>query len=213
MSKLPIHMETREEIGEKLISPSALRNRDPIADVLLPVLTGNARVLEIAAGTGQHAAYFCALRPDINWQPTDIDAKSRQSQNAYRRGFEAQIQPSIALDMTAQDWGRNLGRFDAIYCANMVHIAPWEAALGLAAGARQVLKPGGSLILYGPFLDGKNSAPSNLDFDRNLKSRNPAWGVRDLHSVKHIFAQNGLGFVRAVSMPRDNFFLEFTAAK
>ncbi len=207
--KPPSHMETRKTIGQKLVSPSSLRNGSPIAQKLLPLLAKNARVLEIASGTGQHGAYMCEQRSDINWQFTDIDQEARQSQNAYAQDFPRQMNPSLHVDVTADNWQSKLEAADVIYCANMVHIAPWEAALGLAKGAKKLLGGNGVLCIYGPFLLERNSAQSNLDFNASLKSRNPQWGVRTLESVKHIFADEGLYLHSAMDLPRDNYFLVF----
>lgn len=208
-NKLPVHLEIRENNGGKLISPSAQRNCVPIAEMLSPFIPENGKVLEIASGTGQHGAHMCALRPDIGWQMTDIDAVSRRSQNAYAAEFSSQMPPSYSLDMTKGKWWQSVGVPDVIYCANMIHIAPWEAALGLAKGAQILARNEGVVCLYGPFLlEGENAA-SNLEFDVSLKRRNPAWGVRTLESVKHIFADSGLDLHSATEMPRNNMFLVF----
>ncbi|PHR94306.1 MAG: hypothetical protein COA69_01545 [Robiginitomaculum sp.] len=206
---LAAHLETRERVGEKLVSPSAQRNCGPIGQTLAPFLPENAHVLEIASGTGQHGAHMCGLRADIHWQMSDIDAPSRASQNAYALDFPKQMRPSLPLDMMLEGWWQAVSGIDVIYCANMIHIAPWEAALGLAQGCARLLQNGGMLCLYGPFLLEEDSAVSNLEFDHSLKGRNPKWGVRTLESVKHIFADRGLNLRTAIEMPRNNLFLVF----
>lgn len=206
---LPVHLEARDQVGEKLVSPSALRNCGPIGQTLMPFLPENAHVLEIASGTGQHGAHMCGLRVDIHWQMSDIDGPSRVSQNAYALDFSKRMRPSLPLDMMAGDWWQAVPDIDVIYCANMIHIAPWEAVLGLAKGCAELLKGEGVLCLYGPFLLGVDSAASNLEFDRSLKGRNPEWGVRTLESVKHIFADCGLNLRTAIEMPRNNLLLVF----
>lgn len=190
-------------------APSASRNAGPIAERLEVLLPQNARVLEIASGTGQHGAHFCAVRSDIHWQYTDIDAQALSSQTAYAGENPAQLSAPITLDVTADNWWISTANIDVIYCANMIHIAPWAAALGLAKGAGKLLPAGGLMMLYGPFLEGEGSAPSNLAFDQSLKARNPQWGVRNLEAVKHIFADNGLNFLQKLGMPRDNNLLVF----
>ncbi|PHR59333.1 MAG: hypothetical protein COA43_09365 [Robiginitomaculum sp.] len=205
----PVHMEMRDRVGEKLFSPSAERNRSVIGKHLVGVLPKNAHVLEIASGTGQHAAHVCGLRKDIKWQMSDIDAPSRQSQNAYAQDLPRQLPLSLTLDVTREKWWQDLGNTDVIYCANMIHIAPWDAALGLAKGGSIILQNGGVLCLYGPFLTGETTASSNLAFDRSLKARNSHWGVRNLDSVKHIFADRGLNSCTVMDMPQNNLFLIF----
>ncbi len=210
--KPPIHLENRTESGDKKFSPTAANNRAPISEVLLPLLSPNARVLEIASGTGEHALYICKRRPDIIWQTSDPDADSRASQNAWAREAEGRIKSSLDIDTMQEDWMHDLAEFDAIYCANMIHIAPWEAAIGLAKGAQKLLKLGQICVLYGPFKEGEKTAPSNLDFDASLKSRNPAWGVRDLEAVKHIFELHGFNLTQQTAMPKNNQILVFKRA-
>ena len=193
----------------KLAAPSSERNCAPIGAQLENLLPENANVLEIASGTGQHGAHMCGLRPDISWQYTDIDEEYLGSQTAYAEDGPGELKPPVRVDVTVENWWQEFSDINAIYCANMIHIAPWEAALGLARGAGKLLSANGILCLYGPFLFGTNSAKSNLNFDISLKNRNPKWGVRTLDSVKHIFADAGLNLTSTIEMPRDNFLLVF----
>ena len=222
MTHTPIHLENRTQDGARKFSPTAANNRGPIGEVISPLIAQNAKVLEIASGTGEHALHMCGLRPDILWQPTDPDADSRASQNAWAselraHEFEAdkaggQMLPSLDIDTTQEDWTSKVGSCDLIYCANMIHIAPWEAAIGMVKGAAQLLSKGQLFILYGPFKEGEATAPSNLDFDISLKSRNPAWGVRDLEDVKHIFELHGFNAQQRTAMPKNNQILVFKRA-
>lgn len=209
MTRPPIHLENRTSIGVKKFSPTAARNKSAIFDALSPHLSKHLRVLEIAAGTGEHAHFMCSRRPDLTWQPTDPDAESRASQNAWREGVESQMAESKNLDVLKVDWDKNISGYDAVYCANMIHIAPLDALYGLAKGTSRLLRRGQILALYGPFLDGENSAPSNLEFSANLKSKNSLWGVRELDSVKHIFADVGFNEKARVNMPNNNRLLIF----
>ena len=209
----PIALEERSDIGGRLVSPSAGRNREVISAMLAEHLPRGARVLEIASGTGEHAVASCAKRPDILWQPSDPDEASRASQNAWAPACEGQILPALDINTMQTGWAESLGHFDAVFCANMIHIAPWEAALGFAAGSGALCSKGGKVILYGPFLEGEQTAPSNLSFDASLKSRNPAWGVRKLDSVKHIFSQAGFTLDAPIVMPKENRTLIFTKSQ
>jgi len=210
-SKDPIHLESRDEVaGLRLQSPSAGRNAGPIADQLVDILPIDARVLEIASGTGEHAVAICSIRSDLIWQNSDPDKRSRDSQDGWREDLPDQIKSSLTIDTTDENWWENLSKFDAIYCANMIHIAPWEAAMGLAIGAANLLKQGGLIILYGPFLEGELTAQSNLQFDANLKARNSSWGVRSLDSVKHMFADVGFNLSARIEMPAENRLLIFS---
>ncbi len=189
-------------------SPAALRNREPILAALQTHLPPNAaHVLEIASGTGEHAMFMAQNLPHLVWQPSDPDAANRASIAAYREDCGlANLRTPIELDATAATWP--VAACDAIFCANMVHIAPWQATLGLLAGAKRTLKSSGVLVLYGPYLeDGVPTAASNLAFDADLRARNPAWGLRRLADVSAAAA--GFDGPQRVAMPANNLCLVF----
>ncbi|WP_440957499.1 DUF938 domain-containing protein [Oceanicaulis sp. LC35] len=205
----PIALEDRAEHGVRMSSPSAARNREPITLALKDRLPEGARVLEIASGTGEHALAVVGARPDLSWTPSDPDPRSRASQNAWAEDAEGRIRPSLDLDVCAKGWWENLEAVDALYCANMIHIAPWEAAEGLFEGASQLLAPKGGLYLYGPFLEGAETAASNLDFDASLKQRDPSWGVRSIEAVDALAARCGFARTERLVMPSNNLMLTF----
>jgi SAM-dependent methyltransferase len=167
-------------------------------------------VLEIASGTGQHVAHFAPALPALVWLPSDIDPQLHTSIAAWTAGL-SNVRPPIVLDATAADWP--VPALDAVYAANVVHIAPWEVCLGLLAGAGRHLVPGGLLVLYGPYrIDGEHTAPSNAVFDRQLRSSDPRWGVRDLEAVRDAAAPHGLRLEERVAMPANNQTVIFRRA-
>lgn len=185
----------------RLVFPATERNREPILAVLTRLLPPRGLVLEVASGSGEHAAYFAA-RLDVTWQPSDPDPTHRASIDDWCAGL---CPPALALD-AAKPWP--IDRADAVFCANMVHIAPWEACLGLLAGAAAVLAPGAPLVMYGPFQrHGAHTSPSNEAFDASLRARNPAWGVRDLDQIAALATAFRLDEV--VAMPSNNFTAVF----
>ena len=192
-------------------SPAAARNAGPILSVLRSHLPARGRVLEIAAGTGQHALAFAQALPDIDWTPSDPDASARASIDAWRAtAAPPNLNPPLSLDASdPSTWPS--GPFDALVCINMVHISPWTATEGLMAGAASVLaSPGGLLILYGPYLEAEvETAPTNLAFDADLKRRDPAWGLRDRDAVAALARTKGLVLTRRVVMPANNLTLLF----
>jgi hypothetical protein len=195
--------------GDKRHAPATLRNRDAIVAVLRDWLPATGSVLEVASGSGEHALHFAAAFPDMDWQPTDPDPAGLTSIAAYRvdAGL-ANIAPPIALDAASDVWP--LDRADAILCINMVHISPWEATTGLLAGAVRLLARGAPLILYGPYFEpDAPTAESNLAFDASLRSRNPAWGLRDTDAVKAAAVDAGLAFAERRAMPANNLMLLF----
>lgn len=209
MSETPIALEDRIVEGKRRFSPSAERNKCLIADQMKSLLFHDSHILEIASGTGEHGHAVCAVRDDISWQYSDPDEASRLSQDDWRQDYPMQLRPSLPLDMTAPEWWGGMPDYDVIYSANMIHIAPIEACYGLAFGAAHLLKKGGLVLLYGPFLDGKFSAASNLEFDKTLKSRNSTWGVREQEFVKHIFAKAGFNQSSLIPMPKNNHLCLF----
>ena len=194
----------------RLDFPATGRNAEPILAVLKDVLPATGTVLEVASGSGQHVARFASEFPTLHWQPTDLDAEHRRSIEAWTADIENVDQP-IALDASAKPWP--VEQADAIICVNMIHIAPWSAGLGLLAGAGRILEPGAPLYLYGPYMiDGAHTADSNAQFDASLKSRDPAWGLRDLGDVTRVAAEHGLHLDKTVPMPANNFSVVFRKA-
>jgi SAM-dependent methyltransferase len=185
------------------------RNKGPILAVLRDVLPATARVLEIASGTGQHAEHFTAEMPGWTWQPTDGDALALPGIAARCVG-RGRVLPPLHLDVLSPTWPVAPAAFDALYCANMLHISPWATCAALMRGAARHLRPGGVLALYGPYLvDGEPTAPGNVAFDRDLRARNALWGLRRLADVVDGAQREGLGFVKRVAMPANNLVLIF----
>jgi SAM-dependent methyltransferase len=188
----------------KLDAPAAGRNREPLAAVLREMLPAQGLVLEVASGTGQHAAYFAGLFPGLVWQPSDHDPEALASIRAWRKEAARQnLREPLVLDASAAEWP--LERADAILCVNMVHISPWAATEGLLRGAGRLLAADAPLILYGPYRRaGVPTAPSNEAFDASLRARNPEWGLRGLEAVAAEARRHGLGFDRLFEMPANN---------
>ncbi len=204
----------REDRGAdiRLRSPSAARNREPILGVLKRVLPREGEVLEIASGTGEHAVHFARGLPGLIWRPSDPDEAARASIAAWIAEERlANLRPPLEIDARSKHWGVGAASIDAVVSLNMIHIAPWDAALGLIAGAARVLKPAGVLFLYGPFTrDGEHTAPSNESFDASLKARDPRWGVRDVKAVADEAQARGFSLCEIEEMPANNLSLIFT---
>lgn len=193
-------------------SAAAERNKAPILARLSRVLPAAAAVLEIASGSGQHAAHCAAAHPAWCWQPSDADARALPGIAAHCAGL-ANVRPPLLLDVLARPWPSALGRFDALYCANMLHISPWTTCAGLMAGASTHLRAGGALVLYGPyFVDGETPAASNIGFDADLRLRDPNWGLRRLADVVREARHAGLDFAQRFDMPANNLLLVFRQA-
>lgn len=192
-------------------APATLRNRDAILAVLQRVLpTTGGVLLEIASGSGEHAVHLAASLPGWSWQPSDVDPGALASIAAWIAETSARtVLPPLRLDASDEPWPIDQP-VHAVFSANMVHIAPPEAARGLLAGAGRHLVSGGTLVIYGPFkIGGAHTAPSNQAFDADLRARDPRWGVRDLEWLQELGAQSGLVFEERVAMPANNQTLIF----
>jgi len=191
-------------------APAAQRNREPILAVLRDVLPPVGLVLEIAAGSGEHAVHFARAFPALAWQPTDPDAAARTSIDAWveEEGADT-VRPALALDAAGDVWP--VTQADALVCINMIHISPWDATLGLLRGAARVLPAGAPLFLYGPYRrEGHAIEPSNAAFDESLKSRDPRWGLRLLEDVTACAEEQGFALQKVIEMPANNLSVVFT---
>lgn len=211
----PVALEQRGvSTDRRMFSPSAARNSAPILAVLKHVLPTHGAVLEIGCGTGEHAVCFAEAMPDLTWQPSDPDADARASTAGWIAFAGLKNVPApLDIDVSASLWGvEHKAPFDAIVSLNMIHIAPWAASLGLFAGAGRLLRAGGLLVLYGPFMrDGVHNAPSNAAFDTSLKARNPSWGVRDIADIERVGAACGLRLREIIEMPANNLSVVFSS--
>lgn len=191
------------------LSPAAERNKRPILDVLRPLLPEHAHVLEIASGTGQHAAWFAAAMPGWRWQPTDFQADALPSIRAWAAdNSSGNVLAPLQLDVLAPSWPVEPAAFDGIYCANMLHIAPWTTCAALMQGAARHLTQQGLLITYGPYLeDGVPTSAGNLAFDEGLRRENPAWGIRRREDVEQEARRAGLVLRERHALPANNLLL------
>lgn len=190
-------------------APATQRNRDPILEVLRPLLPARGVVLEIASGSGEHAVHFASALPALTFQPSDPDARGRASIEAWRdQARLPNLLPPLALDAARTPWP--IAAADAVVCINMIHISPWSAAEGLIRGAASILPAGAPLYLYGPYLRaGVETAPSNLAFDADLRRRDPEWGLRDLDAMTALAASHGFLPPDLTEMPANNLSVVF----
>lgn len=207
------------EADGRLDAPAFHRNHAPIWTVLSKFLEGRSGdALEIGSGTGQHAAEFARQSPSITWWPSDHLDSHIRSISAWRAHSQlGNLRAPIPLDASQADWRfaeRGLpARFLAVFCANVIHIAPWSVAEGILAGAGRHLRPDGRLFLYGPFRrDGAHNSPGNVTFDANLRRDNPDWGVRDTADLRTLAERNGLRLAEISEMPANNAILAFERA-
>lgn len=201
---------------QRLQSPAAARNRDPILAVLREHLPPQARVLELASGSGEHGVHVARAMPGWQWQPSDTNPAALASINAWQdKGLSGDLATNllapVALDVTSRwpaEW--QAAAFDAIVAINLIHISPWQVTQTLMRRANEYLSDNGVLFLYGPYRrGGQHTAPSNQAFDADLKARESSWGLRDLERVEAEATANGLVLERVVEMPANNLSVIF----
>lgn len=190
-------------------APAAVRNREPILDVLQKVLPPQGTILEIGSGSGEHAVFAAPRLHGRIWQPTDVDPEALASIEAWREELSAEnLLAPRRLDARERPWPFRV--LSAVIAINVIHISPWEVCEALVEGAGEALQPGGVLYLYGPFrIDGRHTTLSNEAFDTNLRARDPAWGVRDLTDVRRLAERHGLQEQGLFPMPANNFSVVF----
>jgi hypothetical protein len=209
----------RLETGGRLDAPAFHRNHQAIGALLARFLAGKSGdAVEAGSGTGQHVIEFARQFPEITWWPSDLNENHLASIEAWRLHSQlANILPPRRIDLSNPAWCDAMkgeggpGELLAVFCANVVHIAPWPVAEGLVAGAGRYLRKGGMLFLYGPFKrGGRHTADSNEAFDASLRQGNPEWGVRDIEAVEKMAADVSLTLIEIAEMPANNFTLVFS---
>lgn len=194
------------------------RNHEPIWAVLQGFLAGKSGdVVEVGSGTGQHVVHFARLAPGIMWWPSDLNENHLKSIEAWRaHAGLPNIRPPLRIDLSDPAWcaqmhdGSGPAGLLAVFCANVIHIAPWRVAEGLFAGAGRYLRNDGRLFLYGPFKrDGRHTAMSNAVFDTSLRQQDAEWGVRDIADLEKLATSAGLALLETVPMPANNMMLVF----
>jgi len=209
----------RVESDGRLDAPAFHRNHEPLWAALEKHLAGRSGdVVEVGSGTGQHVVDFARHTPDLVWWPSDLNQRHVKSIEAWRvHSGLTNVRSPLRIDLVDPDWcpemksGEGPNNLAAVFCANVIHIAPWTVAEGLFAGAGRYLRSDGQLFLYGPFKrDGKHTALSNAVFDTSLREGNPDWGVRDVGDVEALARAAGLRLVDAMEMPANNLTLVFS---
>lgn len=194
-------------------APATQRNRQGILKILSEVLPPGSTVLEIASGTGEHATFFASQLESCHWIPSDVNAQARESIIAWQNACPVEnLELPLLIDVIQDNWQQEVQhrQINAIVNINMIHIAPWQAWLGLIDGASKLLPEAGMLYLYGPFKqNGEHTAPSNESFDRSLRDRNPLWGVRDLEEIIATAAARNLTLQQVIAMPANNLSIIF----
>jgi Protein of unknown function (DUF938) len=205
----------------RLDAPAFHRNHQAILALLQQYLAGRSGdLVEVGSGTGQHVVEFARQFPDITWWPSDLNENHLKSIEGWRVHSQLpNIRTPRQIDTSDPAWCDAIkndggpGELLGVFCANVIHIAPWPAAEGLVAGAGRGLRQGGMLFLYGPFKRaGRHTAESNEAFDKRLRERDPEWGVRDVEAVEKLAASAGLSLIEIADMPANNLTLVFRRA-
>ncbi len=212
--KKPRTLEAQTTDGARNFSPSVMRNKGVVREALLDNLPASAEILEIGSGTGEHGIYVTEAAANVAWTFTDYCEETLQGISAWiTHSGRKNLHGPYQLNASKMHWGADVEckRYDAVFSANVIHIAPYSATQGLFVGAQRLLKPDGQLVLYGPFSREGKMAASNKSFDADLKKRDPEWGIKDVEQELNMLAQtNGLKLRLAAGMPANNLMLFYT---
>jgi cyclopropane fatty-acyl-phospholipid synthase-like methyltransferase len=190
-------------VMEYVVSDAAERNKEPILQIIAPVLSQTRRVLEIGSGTGTHALLFSARLPHLTWQPTDTGEYLPVLRERLKREGGANLLPAIELDVRNHPWP--VEQVDAIYSANTLHIMSWSSVRDFFKGVGNSLSEQGLLCVYGAFRYGdRYTSDSNAKFDQFLRNRDPHSGLRDAHEVDSLAREQGLELLADHAMPANN---------
>jgi Protein of unknown function (DUF938) len=203
-------MDNSEDL--RRYAPATDRNREPILAILQQVLPPTGTILEISSGTGEHGVFMAPQLAPRHWLPSDPNPYMRRSIAAWQQYAPCDyMYPPINLDASSDEWlVESKQPITAIVNINMIHIALLSAYLGLFAGAQRILTTGGILYLYGPFKQGGiHTAPSNENFDNELRCENEEWGIRDLEEVIAVAASHNLELQQVYPMPANNLSVVF----
>jgi cyclopropane fatty-acyl-phospholipid synthase-like methyltransferase len=188
-------------------SEAAERNKAPILGALRRLLPERGRVLEIGSGTGQHAVHFAPAFPGLSWQPTEQREHLEGLNTRIRLEGPPNILPAIELDVTGP-WPDYC--FEAVYSSNTAHIMAWDMVQAMFAGVSERIAPGGAFCLYGPFnVDGEFTSASNQVFDRQLRERDTAMGLRDVRALSALAGEHLMRLAERCQLPANNQLLVF----
>jgi hypothetical protein len=190
-------------------SPAAKRNALPIAKAIKPFLPGTGLVLEVASGSGFHAAVLADLAPQLNWLPSEKDGEGTAFiEQVVTKSDLPNLLVPVILDVTADRWPVVV--VNAVFCSNMLHISPWPASAALFKGSSKLLNSGENLIIYGPFtVNSEHTSQSNLRFHIGLREQNPCWGLRDINTLNLVAKTYGFVLIAELNMPSNNFLLVY----
>jgi SAM-dependent methyltransferase len=193
-------------------APSAMRNQDAILDVLRAVAPAKGSLLEIASGSGQHAAAGARALPGLIWQPSDANPDNLTSIAAWAaHDPQPNLRPAVVLDAATPGWAKDWPAQDVVLIINLMHLIPGGIAAAIIANAARALAPKGKLMVYGPFLrDGQTTSDGDAAFDASLRAQDPTIGYKDLAWLQAQFTTANLA-TRITDMPANNLMLIGTA--
>ncbi|UWQ90207.1 DUF938 domain-containing protein [Rhodobacteraceae bacterium M382] len=206
---VPTSASVAQTQGDKMIAPSASRNRTAICDLLVQIAPPEGLALELASGTGQHVALFAQRLPGLRWQPTEIDTARHPSILAHvtDAGVSNVLEP-VAVDATAPGWGHQHSGQSLIVVINLLHLIAESEVQTLIHEAAQALAPGGRFVIYGPFRQGGELiSDADRAFDASLTAHDPAIGYKDDFDTMDWVQDAGLEMSQIIEMPANNLAL------
>ena len=190
----------------RLSAPAAEKNAGPITELVKEYAPERGAALEIASGTGQHIVRLAVVKPNLNWQPSDVDPLRIASIKTWCKEYNlANVNPPVILNATELGWSSKFNRQEFILLVNLVHLISEDEAKILVSEISAALAPGGRSIIYGPFKrNNKLTSAGDQTFHQSLIKADPQIGYKNDAWMTAKFKDAKLELLKVVPMPANN---------
>ena len=190
----------------RLSAPAAEKNAGPITELVKEYAPERGAALEIASGTGQHIVKLAVVKPNLNWQPSDVDPLRIASIKTWCKEYNlANVKPPVILNATELGWSSKFNRQEFILLVNLVHLISEDEAKILVSEISAALAPGGRSIIYGPFKrNNKLTSAGDQTFHQSLIKADPQIGYKNDAWMTAKFKDAKLELLKVVPMPANN---------
>ena len=194
------------ESDGRLNAPSAVRNAEPIVELVRKTAIKSGNALEIASGTGQHVVKLASALPHLNWQPSDVDEARIKSIRCWSDDQHlTNLKPPCLLDATTEGWAEEHHGQDFILLVNLLHLISTKETKILVKEMSKALASNGLSIIYGPFMrSGKLISKNDMEFHHSLINADPDLGYKNDVDMLNLFGEEGLVHLSTEKMPANN---------
>ena len=194
------------ESDGRLNAPSAVRNAEPIVELVRKTAIKSGNALEIASGTGQHVVKLASALPHLNWLPSDVDEARIKSIRCWSDDQHlTNLKPPCLLDATTKGWATEHYGQDFILLVNLLHLISTKETKILVKEISKALASNGLSIIYGPFMrSGKLISKNDMEFHHSLINTDPDLGYKNDVDMLNLFGEEGLVHLSTEKMPANN---------